>query len=236
LNIHRQSVCDVYRKHPLTFVLSNFAIFYPPYIDILVHIMKTDKIIYGLAESVFSEIFLELDLRPFIRLIQPDNVEIHIWFTFRTKKINLVVNSPPNKYLTLVYYNHSTYILTLTMSSQLTETMNRSMIKNDVLCYNFISNLINNETQIDEPYVTCPPDKCLTDESETRSCIGSIPCHRTGSTSLLCQIDRLRSNDQFNVHTSFLYSDLIIITTDNHKQTLQHLVKICSNHVSLSVL
>jgi hypothetical protein len=52
-----------------------------------------------------------------------------------------------------------------------------------------------------------------------------------GDQTLLCRIDRLRSNDQFNSNTSFLYTDLIITTSDIHPQTLHtfnaHLLNSC---------
>jgi len=193
--------------------------------------MKKEDIIYEFLDNIFVDFFLELDLQPFTDVIRPDNVEIRILFTHQTKKLNVTVNSPLNKNLTMSRWDSIGFILTLTMSSKNNNTLTRSMINNDMLCYNFMWNLINNETQMIEKYVTCPPNKCLTDENETRSCIGSIPCYRTGFTSLSCRIDRLRSNDQFNVNTSFLYTDLIIMTTDNHKDTLhrfsKHLLNSC---------
>jgi len=231
LNNYRQSTCVVYQKRPLVLLFSNFAIFYPPYIDILFNLMKKDDITYEFLDNIFVDFFLELDLQSFANVIQPDNVEIRILFTNRTEKLNLTVNSPLNKNLTLNRWDHIGFILTLTMSSKINKTVTKSMIKNDMLCYNFMLNSINNETQIVEKYVTCPSNKCLIHENETRSCIGSIPCYRTGFTSLSCRIDRLRSNDQFNVKTSFLYTDLIITTTDTHQNTLhkfsEHLLNSC---------
>jgi hypothetical protein len=182
--------------------------------------MKRDDITYEFLDQVLVDFFLELDLYPFINLIRPDNVEIRILFTYKTEKLNLTVNSPFYKNLTLANWDHIGYILTLTMLSKTDETRTKSMIKNDTLCYHFMSNSIDNKTQIVEKYVTCSPDKCFTDQNETRSCIGSNPCYRTGFTSLSCRIDRLRSNDQFNTKTSFLYTDVIIITTDFHKNTV----------------
>lgn len=89
-----------------------------------------------------------------------------------------------------------------------------------MLCYSFVSDFINNHIHIDEKYVKCPDHKCLNHEYETWSSIVSIPCYRTGFISLSYRIDRLRFNDRFNINKSSLYSDLIITTTDIHRQAL----------------
>lgn len=225
LNTYRQSTCSRYQEYFILLILSNFALFYPPYIDILFDVMKRDRIDCGLQIDV-ADVTLELDLYPFINRIQLDEMHIYILATPGTNGINLIINSPLKNYLPVDKWSEDVFSLAFNGSSKTNET-----IKNDMLCYNFLLSSPNNERQIVEKYLTCPSDTCLTHHNQTRVCLGSTPCSRTGSSSLLCRIDHLRFNDQFNLNTSFLYTDLIITTSDTHPQALHtfsaHLLNSC---------
>ncbi len=65
----------------------NFARFYPPYIDILFHIMKSDQI-------DDSHAALELNLHPFINLVQLDEMHIYLIISPGINGINLIIDSP----------------------------------------------------------------------------------------------------------------------------------------------
>ena len=72
-----------------------------------------------------------IDLYPFMNIIRLDNLEIRILFIYRTKKVNLLF------YKSLIL-DHVGFILTLVISSRMNE-----IIKNHMLYYNFISNLVD---------------------------------------------------------------------------------------------
>jgi hypothetical protein len=63
LSNYRQSTCVLYHNGPLVLLLSNFALFYLPYTDIIFNPMKKDVIIYEFLDNVFVDFFLELDLQ-----------------------------------------------------------------------------------------------------------------------------------------------------------------------------
>ena len=90
-----------------------------------------------------------------------------------------------------------------------------------IVCYHFNTTITYSNDQFYQINYTCPSDQCSI--SNQRICLGLTSCLNMGDDILLCQIDRLRSNDQFNSKSQFLYTDLIITTSDTDKQTLHRL-------------
>jgi hypothetical protein len=229
--------CDNYLLSNIEFRSNNLLLLYPPFIEIFLNQSMIRNYIFFTFTIRSSENVIDIDLPPLNHLRSSFKFELttdfpshptHILFkTYPWFKRKFSLDYKKDFYYQFVSQWHITY--------------NTSSNTNDVICYNFTTTQINDTSDIyyNVSY-SCPSDKCLTDKSETRVCIGSTPCLYMGDETLLCRIERLQANDQFNVHTSFLYSDLIIITTDDHKDTLhtfsENLLKSCITQRLLIVI
>jgi len=211
-----QSISDIY------FQSRNLLLLYPPFIEIFLnHFQKINEL--QLSFTIYtSQTAFDIDLRPLNYIKFPFN------FTLITD-----ISSHPTH---ILFRTHSWFKRIFYLQSKKTDyfqftsywqiTYKNLIESNDVICYHFTTTEIKDKDDVYYNFsYTCPSDQCSTDKNESRICLGLTPCLNMGDNTLLCRIDRLRSNDQFNVNTSFLYTDLIITTTDNHKHTLHRFSK-----------
>ena len=206
----------------------NFLILSPPYINILLNITKIHTFDIVLLKP--SNKTFQLDLRYLIDLIRLATVKIKIDLNNNQSEIILIVNSMFLENLTW-HLKCQDSLISLTFSPEFGRTKNTSILKNNVICYNFKRYSIDNRTEIEQIQITCPTDRCEMNGNKSNICLGLRPCHFVEDTRLLCRIDRLHSNDRILYSNPLLISELFILTTNNRTDILhtlsQHLLTAC---------
>lgn len=211
---YRQTSCTINKNnYSLLVFIENFAIFYPPFLENLPDIMKTNKVTYGFVMN--KEIISELDFQ----FVHFDHFKLYITIEPSTKNIHWLINSPWKISFRLQYILDEV-ILTILKT-------NETITRNQTFCYDYHLYPMNNQTYIQEDFHSCSRNVC----ELNGLCLGLTPCSRTGLYSYLCRIDQLRMNDQFLFKPSDFYDDLTIITTNNHTRTFHQLsrdlVRVC---------
>lgn len=193
LSPYRQKTCTDHRMSSLMVSIDNYALFYPPFTEILEEFIKGYQVQY-------------------VFLVDNDEEELTLQMDFVHLKLVIVSSIPLNKIHLII---HSSWEMSSVLQSSVdlfTLTVlrtNRTRISNENLCYNYF---LDNQTQIREEYLPCPINQC---GNETRLCLGLTPCSSTGMNSYLCRIDQLRINDRFHCPRPCFYNDVIIITSEN---------------------
>jgi hypothetical protein len=209
--------CENQSLSDIEFQSYNLLLLYPPFIEVF---LRSSEIINELQFSFTihtSQTVFDIDLRPLNHIKFPFNFTLiidiashptdilfrtHQWF----KRTFYLYSKKPNYFQFVSYW----------------QITNKNLVENnDIICYHFTTTEIKNTDEVDyNVSYTCPVEECSIDKNETRICLGLTPCLNMGDQTLLCRIDRLRSTDQFNTKISFLYTDVVITTTDTRKHTL----------------
>ncbi len=223
--------CDHSSYSRILVLSDNLLLLYPPFIEIFLDQFGLG--IFNKLQLFFlmypNQSVYDIDLRPLNQIQSPINLTL---YTHVSSRPTHIVFRTYTWFKRAFYESLSDRFHWGIASKWETTQKNNSMKNDDIVCYRFTMKETNS-TDID-PYdldYTCPSDQCSTNKNDTRLCLGSTACLYVASDTILCRIDQLRSSDRFNLNTTFLYKDLIITTSDTHKQTLHtfstHLLNSC---------
>ena len=207
--------CDDRSFSNIILTSNNYLFIHPPFIEIFLTQSPTRIKLFFIINFFYDEPDLDVDLRSL------NQIKTSFELIFITELSRLPAN--------LMFREFKEFDLPITYDPynyprSWTVHWNNSNIHptniNNINCHHLRIKEVEDGSSAPVSYTfSCPPDKCLTNQNETRVCLGSLPCLNMGMNILLCRIDRLRSNDRFNTKRSFLYADIFLTTTDTHTNT-----------------
>lgn len=210
----------------LAFRSTNLLLLYPPFIEtVLNHSQFNHNLIFSIDFHRKNTVY-DIDLRSLNRIDMNFNLTVYTW---------IYSNPMVILFRTHTWYKRMFFSVFDGLESgfrshwQISSKKGISMKTNDVICYHLTAKNISysKDGYLDIDY-TCPSDQC---SHQNRLCLGLTPCLNMGDDILLCQIDRLRSNDQFNTKMQFISTDVVVTTSDTDRQTLHrfssHLFSSC---------
>lgn len=201
-------------QNHFAFESNNLLLLYPPFLEMFLNHSSFINNLTFQIDFYNEQILYDIDLRSLHHIGIPFNLTLYTWI--RVNPIEILFRTYTwNKRSFSNVYSRDYHGFLSTW-----QILPKKNILENIVCYHFLTESnysMNYSFRID---YTCPLDQCSNNRNNQRICLGLTPCLNMGNDILLCQIDRLRFDDRFNSKDQFLYTDLVITTSDIDKQTL----------------